>query len=176
MKSEKFDSLHNYSEARKKDTMPVSEKYRSLQGMKDGKMVHDGEVKHVTIDTHMHMLDFLQKSSGTRKILEAMDGCGVEKAVLIGMPCCKKWSKDEPERPLYYQDDNGQCYFYAYSDQMVADAWLALPDEKRCRFAPIMSGFNPTDINSLDHVQRLWDKYPGLWRGLGEVMCRHDDL
>ncbi|KAH8094276.1 amidohydrolase [Aureococcus anophagefferens] len=48
-----------------------------------------------------------QKSSGTRTILEAMDGCGCDKAVLIGMPCCKKWSKDEPEA-LYYQDDNGQ--------------------------------------------------------------------
>jgi predicted TIM-barrel fold metal-dependent hydrolase len=22
----------------------------------------------------------------------------------------------------------------------------------------------------------MWDKYPGMWRGLGEVMCRHDDL
>ena len=21
--------------------------------------------------------------------------------VLIGMPCCKKWSKEEPEKPLY---------------------------------------------------------------------------
>ena len=39
-----------------------------------------------------------------------------------------------------------------------------------------MAGFNPTDIAALDHVQRLWDKYPRLFRGLGEVMCRHDDL
>jgi predicted TIM-barrel fold metal-dependent hydrolase len=136
----------------------------------------DSEIKHVCIDTHLHMCDFLHKSSGTNKILQAMDGCGTEKAVLIGMPCCKKWSKDEPEKPLYYQDDNGQCYYYAYSDQMVADAWMALPDDKRARFAPVMGAFNPTDNNAIDHVQRMWDKYPGLWRGLGEVMCRHDDL
>lgn len=172
----KNEALHNVEEARKKDKAPPAEKNRSLEGMKDGKLVHDSEIKYVTIDTHLHMLDFLQKSSGTRTILEAMDGCGVEKAIIIGMPCCKKWSKDEPERPLYYQDDNGQCYFYAYSDQMVADAWLALPTEKRARLAPIMGAFNPTDLHAIDHVQRMWDKYPGMWRGLGEVMCRHDDL
>mmetsp|Transcript_53262 Transcript_53262/g.155144 ORF Transcript_53262/g.155144 Transcript_53262/m.155144 type:complete len:814 (-) Transcript_53262:68-2509(-) len=172
----KNQSLHDFTKAEAKDAEPPTEKHRSLQGMLDGKLIHDEEIKHTCIDTHLHMLDFLHKSSGTRRILEAMDGCGVEKAVLIGMPCCKKWSKEEPEKPLYYQDDNGQCYFYSYSDQMVADAWLALPMEKRARFAPIMASFNPTDINSIDHVQRMWDKYPGLWRGLGEVMCRHDDL
>jgi hypothetical protein len=59
---------------------------------------------------------------------------------------------------------------------MVADAWLALPDDKRARFAPVMASFNPTDIAAIDHVRRMWDKYPGLFRGLGEVMCRHDDL
>lgn len=172
----KNTDLHNRAEAREKDRAPPPEKNRSLEGMMDGKMVRDDEIKHVTIDSHLHMLDFLHKSSGTRKILQAMDGCGVEKAVLIGMPCCKKWSKDEPEAPLYYQDDDGECYVYSYSDQMVADAWLALPDEKRWRFAPVMAGFNPTDLYAIAHVRRMWDKYPGLWRGLGEVMCRHDDL
>jgi len=59
---------------------------------------------------------------------------------------------------------------------MVADAWLALDDDKRKRFAPVMGSFNPTDINALGHVLRMWHKYPLLWRGLGEIMCRHDDL
>eukprot|EP00418_Pyrodinium_bahamense_P050308 CAMPEP_0179186902 /NCGR_PEP_ID=MMETSP0796-20121207/92717_1 /TAXON_ID=73915 /ORGANISM="Pyrodinium bahamense, Strain pbaha01" /LENGTH=138 /DNA_ID=CAMNT_0020890923 /DNA_START=175 /DNA_END=587 /DNA_ORIENTATION=- len=92
--------LRDVDEARRKDMMPPQEKNRSLEGMTDGKLLHDAEIKQVTIDTHLHMLDFLQKSSGIPKILQAMDGCGVERAILIGMPCCKKWSKDEPERPL----------------------------------------------------------------------------
>jgi predicted TIM-barrel fold metal-dependent hydrolase len=173
------DELHDVEQAKVKDKVAPSTKHMPLKGMKDGKLDANAplqEIKHVTIDTHLHMLDFLQKSSGIQCILEAMDGAGVEKAVLIGMPCCKKWSKDEPEKPLYYQDDNGECYFYSYADQMVADAWLALPDEQRKRFAPVMASFNPTDINAIDHLRRLWDKYPGLWRGIGEVMCRHDDL
>eukprot|EP00931_Biecheleriopsis_adriatica_P072096 TRINITY_DN4612_c0_g1_i1.p1 TRINITY_DN4612_c0_g1~~TRINITY_DN4612_c0_g1_i1.p1 ORF type:complete len:804 (+),score=187.48 TRINITY_DN4612_c0_g1_i1:71-2482(+) len=170
------DKLHDVETSKAKDEAPPPEKNKMLEGMRDGVLVHDAEIKHVTIDNHLHMLDFLHKSSGTRKIMQAMDGCGVAKAVMIGMPCVKKWSKDEPEQPLYYQDDNGQCYFYAYSDQMVADAWMALDDNQRKRFAPVMASFNPTDINALSHVERMWDKYPGLWRGLGEIMCRHDDL
>jgi predicted TIM-barrel fold metal-dependent hydrolase len=172
----KSDKLHNKEAAAKKDAAAPAEKNRTLSGMTNGVLVHDSEIKHATVDVHLHMLDFLQKSAGTKKILEAMDGCGVAKAVLIGMPCCKKWSKDEPEQPLYYQDDTGQCYVYAYADQMIADAWLALDDDKRKRFAPVMGSINPTDIAAVTHIERMWEKYPGLWRGLGELMCRHDDL
>ena len=91
------------------------------------------------IDTHLHMLDFLQKSSGTKSIMEAMDGCGVEKAVLIGMPCCKKWSKDEPERPLYYQDDNGQCYFYSCESISPALPYRHLPHLSHLSHAAVFS-------------------------------------
>jgi len=105
-----------------------------------------------------------------------MTDCGVSKAVLFGMPCCKKWCKNEPQRPLYYQDDNGECYFYSFADQMVADAWLALDNKSRQRFAPCIASFNPTDKHAIDHIKRMYNKYPNLWRGIGEVMCRHDDL
>ena len=88
----------------KDEGAPVLEKNRTLAA---------GEIKHRCIDVHMHLLDFLHKSSGTQSALQAMDGIGVDKAVLLGMPCCKKWSCDEPEKPLYYLDDNGCCYVYA---------------------------------------------------------------
>jgi len=129
-----------------------------------------------TIDCHLHLLDFLQKSSGTSAALKAMDGCNCKKALVFGMPCCKKWMFYRPEKPLYYQDDNAPCYVYAYADQMVADAWLALPDDERCRLAPTFASFDPTDLAAIDHVSRLFNKYPKMWRGIGELMCRHDDL
>jgi len=129
-----------------------------------------------TIDCHLHLLDFLQKSSGTSAALKAMDGCACKKALVFGMPCCKKWMFYRPEKPLYYQDDNAPCYVYAYADQMVADAWLALPDHERARLAPCFASFDPTDLAAVDHVSRLYNKYPKMWRGIGEVMCRHDDL
>jgi len=109
-------------------------------------------------------------------MLKAMDGCKVERALVFGMPCCKKWCFYRPEQPLYYQDDNAPCYVYAYADQMVADAWLALPDADRKRFAPTFASFDPTDLAAIQHVRRMYNKYPNMWRAVAEVMCRHDDL
>jgi len=129
-----------------------------------------------TIDCHLHLLDFLQKSSGTSAALKAMDGCKVERALVFGMPCCKKWCFYRAEQPLYYQDDNAPCYVYAYADQMVADAWLALNDTDRARFAPTFASFDPTDLAGITHVRRMWNKYPKMWRAVAELMCRHDDL
>ena len=31
-------------------------------------------------------------------------------------------------------------------------------------------------MNAARHVQALIERYPGLWRGIGEVITRHDDL
>jgi len=132
--------------------------------------------KWKTIDCHLHMLDFLQKSSGTAAMFKAMEGCDCERAIVFGMPCCKKWCFYRPEQPLYYQDDNSPCYVYAYADQMVADAWLALDDNDRARLAPCFASFDPTDLAAIAHVKRLYYKYPNMWRGIGEIMCRHDDL
>jgi predicted TIM-barrel fold metal-dependent hydrolase len=28
----------------------------------------------------------------------------------------------------------------------------------------------------VDHIDRMYKKYPNMWRGVGEIMCRHDDL
>mmetsp|Transcript_7060 Transcript_7060/g.8113 ORF Transcript_7060/g.8113 Transcript_7060/m.8113 type:complete len:452 (+) Transcript_7060:84-1439(+) len=129
-----------------------------------------------TIDCHLHLMDFLQKSEGTFSMAKAMNEANVSKAIVFGMPCCKKWEQQEPSAPLYYQDDNSDCYVYHYADQMVADAWLACPDHVRERFAPCFASFNPTDKFAIQHVERMWNKYPGMWRSIGEVMCRHDDL
>lgn len=172
--------LTGLKEAEERDMAPPMPMHLHRKGMTNG-IINGGsdgksesEIKHVTIDTNLHMLDFQQKSSGTRAIMEAMDGCGTKKAVLIGLPVTKKWCKDEPCRPLDCPDDNGPCYYYSYSDQMVADAWLALPTSQRARFAPLMGGFDPTDLNAVEHVQRMWDKYPNMWRGIGKIVCRHD--
>ena len=102
-----------------------------------------------TIDCHLHLLDFLQKSSGTTAALKAMDGCDCKKAVLFGMPCCKKWCFYRPEQPLYYQVRN----------LAAAPAFHAL--------------LSPSPACPL---WRLYYKYPNMWRGIGEIMCRHDDL
>lgn len=127
------------------------------------------------IDAHLHVVDFLQEGDGLPRLLAEMDRAGVERAVIFGMPVLKKWEGFDPVEPHYYLDDDGRCYYYAYTDQLVLDALLDLSEEQRCRFAPLICGFNPTDRHGVRHIETLLARSP-LWRGVGEVLLRHDDL
>jgi len=127
------------------------------------------------IDGHIHLVDFLQQSDGIDVLLRQMDAGGIDRAVVFGMPVTKKWDAYDPREPRYYLDDNSRCYYYSYTDQIVADAWLSLPDVQRARLAPLMGGFNPTDMHGIRHLERMWQAFPH-WAGVGEVLLRHDDL
>lgn len=127
------------------------------------------------IDSHIHLVDFLQSSDGLPTLLEQMDHSGVERAVIFGMPLVKKWNAFDPVEPHYYLDDEARCYYYSYTDQLVAEALLSIPDQQRSRFAPLICGFNPTDRHGVRHVERLLTQ-SNLWRGVGEILLRHDDL
>ncbi len=130
----------------------------------------------VWVDAHLHYVDFMQESDGSEAMLAAMDQAGVEEAWLFGLPVVKKWQQDAPRRPRYYLGDEAPLYYYSATDDIVAGAVLDLPAEQRRRLVPFISGFNPTDMNAARHVEALIERYPGLWRGIGEVITRHDDL
>jgi len=127
------------------------------------------------VDAHLHFVDFIQDSDGMPKLLAAMDAGRVRRAVLFGLPVKKKWDAVEKRAPHYYLDDNSRCYYFQGTDEIVARAILGLPPPARRRFAPLVCGFNPTDRCAARDIGRMLDQYP-FWRGVGEVLCRHDDL
>ncbi|MEW5902673.1 MAG: amidohydrolase family protein, partial [Acidobacteriota bacterium] len=127
------------------------------------------------IDAHLHFVDFIQETDGIARLLAAMDAGRVSKAVLFGLPVKKKWEAFEKRPPHYYLDDNSRCYYFNQTDEIVAEAFLRLPARARPRFAPLICGLNPTDKYAVRDVERMLDKY-SFWRGVGEVLCRHDDL
>jgi hypothetical protein len=139
-------------------------------------MAHD-ETKTIVpvIDAHIHFVDFIQETDGIMSLLEAMNGSNITKAVVFGLPVKKKWEIFEDKPPHYYLDDNAPCYYYNQTDEILAGQYQKLPVTARKRFAPLLCGFNPTDKYAVRDVQRMLDKYP-IWRGIGEVLCRHDDL
>jgi len=128
------------------------------------------------VDAHLHYVDFMQETDGGQAMLEAMDEAGVAEAWLFGLPVVKKWEQSAPRRPRYYLGDEAPLYYYSATDDIVARAVLDLPADQQRRLAPFISGFNPTDMNAARHVEALIERYPGLWRGIGEVITRHDDL
>jgi predicted TIM-barrel fold metal-dependent hydrolase len=141
------------------------------------KITSHAETKPIVpvIDAHLHFVDFIQETDGLEKLAAEMDSAGVTKAVLFGMPLKKKWEACENKAPHYYLDDNSRCYYFHHTDEIVAEEYLKSPETMRKRLAPLVCGFNPTDRYAVRDVERALAKYP-FWRGIGEILCRHDDL
>lgn len=135
-----------------------------------------GPIRYRVSDSHFHFVDFLQTTDGMDALLKAMDVAGIDHVMFSGMPLVKKWNADDPRKPLYYLEDDSRAYWYSATDVLVARAVERLPQEQRRRFHPFICGFNGTDRNAVDHVKRMFEWYPDLWEGIGEVMARHDDL
>ena len=63
--------------------------------------------------------------------------------------------------------------FLEYRRKFFADAEaLARLDS----LAPFICGFDGTDLGAVDLVVKRIKEFPGVWKGIGEVMSRHDDL
>ncbi len=126
-------------------------------------------------DMHIHLVDFSQNTEGLQVLIDRMKQANIEKSVIFGLPVIKKWAESEPERPSYYLDDDSPCYYFASTDEIVADEYLKLSSEEQNMLAPTLCGFNPTDRLAIDYVEYMFKKYP-FWRGIGELLLRHDDL
>jgi hypothetical protein len=128
------------------------------------------------LDSEMHFVDPQQRTDGIQSLLENMDLANVDKSVLTGFSVTKKWAASEPKRPRYYSGDDAPVYWYSATDQIVYDAIKSLPEKEQERFIPFITGFNPTDLNAVEHVERMLKRDPGFWQGIGEVFTRHDEL
>lgn len=132
--------------------------------------------KYHYTDGHLHYVNFYQETEGMEKLIEKMDEGQIDHAMISGVSVVKKWHKDEPQRPPYYMGDDAKVYWYSATDEIVARAVESLPEEQKSRFHPFITGFNPTDKNAVEHVERMLKWHPGFWQGIGEVFTRHDDL
>ena len=157
-------------------------------------------------DIHVHLLNFLQNGSylqdgkesipkvgdtlpsGSRHfrlllLLKRMDECNVSHAMVSGMPFVKKWSEDDSFRSNYYLSSSSRVTRARDTDYIIA---LAFEDFRRReperykqefpRLFPFICGFNGTDLGAVGMITKRIKEFPGLWKGIGEVMSRHDDL
>ena len=132
--------------------------------------------KYPMIDGHLHVVDFRQQCGGLKNLLRYMDQCHVPEAVIFGMGVTKLWDEDEKESPEYYLSDDAPCYHYSYTDGIVAEEFRKLSSEEQRRFYPLVGGINPNDKFAINHVKRMFEYYPDVFCGIGEVFFRHDDL
>jgi hypothetical protein len=138
--------------------------------------IAEDQPRYKIADGHLHLVNFVQETSGMDALFKAMDATGVDESVVLGMPLVKMWDEGDARRPTYYLDNDSRAYWYSATDFLVARAVLDLPKEKQARLHPFICGFNIADRNAVDHVERMLAAYPNFWQGIGEVFLRHDDL
>ena len=129
------------------------------------------------------MLAAGERGKRIEALLWAMDRANVSDALVSGMPFIKKWSEDEPVRPSYYLDATSRVVRARDTDYHLA---LAVEDfarqggepavEQLRRLHPCVSGFDGTDLGAVDMIVKRLQEFPGVFKCIGEVMSRHDDL
>jgi len=127
-------------------------------------------------DAHTHIVNFSQEGDDMTTFLSQMNKSGIEHTMLAGVPLVKKWSQHDPIESVYYLDSESPIYWYSATDAIVAHAYSKIPKNDQYRFHPFMSGINPTDMKAIKHLQRMWEMHPGLWQGIGEIICHKDDV
>lgn len=157
-------------------------------------------------DCHVHMVDFLQNGgylldgneiaphvssalpSGSRHfrielLLWKMKQCNISHALICGMPFIKKWNEDDPFRSAYYLSSSSRVVRARDTDYTIGlaveDFRAAHPErfEKEFpRICPFICGFDGTDVGAVGMIIKRIKEFPGVWKGIGEVMSRHDDL
>ncbi len=132
--------------------------------------------KYPIIDAHMHVVDFKQETEWLKKMIYYMNKSNIKKAVIFWMPVIKKWWENEKTKPDYYLEDDNPCYYYGFTDWIVAEEYNKLSKKDQSRFYPLICWFNPTDINAVNHIKNIFKFYPWVFCGIWEILLRHDDL
>src|SRR5262249_18501908 len=89
---------------------------------------------------------------------------------LFGIPLQQTWSYQNSGEfaPAYYLQSDAPLYYYSFTDAYIASVYRSLTPEQQARFDPMITGFNPADMDGVDHVRRVLKAFPGVFRGMGE--------
>jgi predicted TIM-barrel fold metal-dependent hydrolase len=120
-------------------------------------------------DAHFHLTNYIQKGL-TAKQYVAMMGNVVKRSTMFGIPLQQSWSYSNSGdfAPTYYLQTDAPLYYYSFTDAVIAHEYLSLPPGDRARLDPMITGFNPTDMYAVDHIERVLKMYPGVFSGIGE--------
>ncbi|MDF3311991.1 amidohydrolase family protein [Rhodococcus sp. T2V] len=66
-------------------------------------------------------------------------------------------------------------WYHSLTDATVLDVLPDLESDGVLEVAPLVCGFDPTDLLAIEHLEFVWGR-SDRWAGVGEVMLRHDDL
>ncbi|MCL9777345.1 amidohydrolase family protein [Vibrio methylphosphonaticus] len=127
-------------------------------------------------DAEVHLVDYFQRSAGAPALIDNMDALGIDHAYVMGLPVIKKWDHSQPKAPRFVYGDDAPVYYYSHTDELIAREVESLPQHQQRRLHPFISGFNTTDLNAVEYLERELAFRPNFWQGIGEIITRHDHL
>src|SRR3954464_13994958 len=97
-------------------------------------------------------------------------GTTTGRSVLFGIALKQEWSHrvSGDNAPTYYLQTDSPLYYYSFTDAAIAMGYRSLPPAEQSRFAPMISGFTPSDMYAADHIRRALTTFPGVFTGIGE--------
>lgn len=66
--------------------------------------------------------------------------------------------------------NDSRCYHYSATDYLFLKHLTDAPESTRKRFIPFICGVNINDLMAETYLRRLFDEFPGLIKGIGEIM------
>jgi hypothetical protein len=120
-------------------------------------------------DSHFHLTNYIQRGTSIEDYLAIM-GDRIGRSTVFGIPLQQTWSfqNSGDYAPTYYLQTDAPLYYYSFTDAYIAMAYRSLPQEQQARLDPMITGFNPADMYSVDHIRRVLEIFPGVFSGIGE--------
>ena len=120
-------------------------------------------------DSHFHLTNYVQEGTDIRDFV-AMMGSTIGRSAVFGIPLQQQWSYQNTGdfAPTYYLHSDAPLYYYSFTDAHIATAYLSLSTEDQARLDPMITGFNPADMNAADHIRLVLETFPGVFSGIGE--------
>lgn len=176
-------SIGSAQESRSSERIPIADAHFHLLDFLQNSAYLDPESGEEVPPIAARSLPHFQSHHRLKLFLRKMDEANVSHAMVSGMPFVKKWSEDVPIRSKYYLDSGSRVIRARDTDYVVALSFVAFQvaepqryEQEFPRLAPFICGFNETDLGAVDMIAKRITEFPGLWKGIGEVMSHHDDL
>ena len=132
--------------------------------------------KYNMVDSHMHFYDFNQETDGFDYLIDKMNIASVSSAVIFGMPLKKQFDDSMKDIDAYRRNNSASYYYYSATDYKLLNEYEKLSHSDKRRFYPFICGINPNDRYSAKFLKELLSLYKNSIYGIGEIICRHDDL
>ena len=125
-------------------------------------------------DVHLHTRNYIQKGITLKQTYSILASKNVKRAAVFGIPLQQRWDMETGISPSYYLHDDQSLYYYSAIDALIASEYLALDNEKKKMFDPMIVGFNPTDGRATDHIKNMLLSFPGVFSGIGEFSIKKE--